>query len=192
MTETSPFKHLSGYERLDDENALGCHLSKLFCYHTNRNAWHGNPSEEVRGFGISFSDLSEKCEKERTQGTAFYIDEVPALAIIGKSHSLLIAARGSDPFKEASDLQLKGRSFEQIRNEILAPIKWKYRTDQFLIANAMLPLPTLPFNYYWAQPQGAGNRLRWYRNTTPPPRIEPSQPPSFSIVFLSSMTPPES
>ena len=172
MTEVSSFRPLFGYERIEDEVARGCQLSRLFCYHTNRNAWNGNPSEEVRGFGTSFADMAAKCEKERTQGTAFYIDEVPALAIIGKSHSLAIAVRGNTPFKEATDIELTSRSVQEIKETILAKLKWRYLTDQFLISNAMLPSATLPLNYYWAQPQGAGKRLRWFRNTTPPPNIE--------------------
>ncbi|QNN69433.1 hypothetical protein [Thermomonas carbonis] len=172
MTQVLPLKPLSSYERIEDENAVGAYLSKLFCYHTNRNAWHGNPSGEVRGFGTSFSELTTKCEQERTQGTTFYIDEVPALAILGKSHSLVIAVRGNAPFKDATHISFTGRSVQQIKDEILAPFKWTYLTDQFLVPNSALPPATFPFNYYWAQPQGAGKRLRWYRNTTSPPDIE--------------------
>lgn len=93
MTATEPvWKEVTRYRspEFEDEQALGCYLTKVFCYHTDRNAWWGTPTGEIRGYALSRKPLEDKIQNERTQGTRFNISELPAVAIMGKAHDLVI------------------------------------------------------------------------------------------------------
>lgn len=78
--------------RLGENIALGARAVKLFFLIRGRNAWHSTWVQHYSP-GAMTTDLQSalnNAEKRRTQGSAFYIDEWPALAIDTEAGVFLI------------------------------------------------------------------------------------------------------
>ncbi len=75
-------------------------------YHvsTTRNAWW---STTLHLGGLNFSNLlsaQDHCEAERIQGTYFRIFEIPALAICGEKHALVVTQVNADDILKSFDV----------------------------------------------------------------------------------------
>jgi hypothetical protein len=76
---------------------------RLFRLYSGRNAWWSVWVEDR--YGWFFSTISEAktfAEKLRTQGTVFYISELPALAVSSQNFLILLAQLSSRPFEHYS------------------------------------------------------------------------------------------
>jgi len=164
MTSTdSVWKEIFWYgtPSFDDEQALGCYLTKVFCYHTDRNAWWSTPTGEIRGYSLNKNSLEDKIEHERTQGTRFNISELPAVALMGKAHDLVIFEFDKTPFKDAEALKIAGNTLQGVYGSIRSSIPRAYGQHTYLASRGRPPIPILPFKTYESFPQGAGYRLGW-------------------------------
>lgn len=157
-----------------DEKAFGCYLTKVFCYHTDRNAWWSTSGGEIRGYALRKKPLEDKIEGERTQGTRFNISEIPALALVGSAHDLVIFDFSRAPFKEAKDLKPNGSSLQELQDSILPPSPHSYSYSVYLSSRGIPAVPILPFKTYESYPRGAGYRLGW--------RVRTEQAPDISYV----------
>ena len=164
MTSTEPvWKEISWYSTpsFEDEQAFGCYLTKVFCYHTDRNAWWSTPTGEIRGYSLNRKSLEDKIERERTQGTRFNISELPAIALMGKLHDLLIFEFSQTPLKEAQGVAVSGSTLQSLCNSVRASAPYTFSYKTYLAPRGRPPVPILPYKAYESFPQGAGYRLGW-------------------------------
>ncbi|MCG7879167.1 MAG: hypothetical protein JAY75_23000 [Candidatus Thiodiazotropha taylori] len=80
---------------LDAEIVTKAFVTKVFHLYQRRNEWvnwDGDTSLVKRtwsNFDLSLQEATDSAEKQRTQGTKFIVDEVPAICVLGKRYALL-------------------------------------------------------------------------------------------------------
>lgn len=75
---------------------------KLFYISDRRNAWHGTEVRRwyTKSFHLSFDSASRYAERLRTNGSVFYIREIPAICIeASKSCAIITEVNTLEPFK---------------------------------------------------------------------------------------------
>ncbi|MDD2739457.1 MAG: hypothetical protein PHR94_11040 [Methylomonas lenta] len=82
---------------LSSEQVARAFIIKVFHLYQTRNEWtnwSGDTSVVKRTwslFYMNLEDATDSSEAQRTQGTKFVIDELPALCVIGKRYALIAA-----------------------------------------------------------------------------------------------------
>ena len=145
-----------------------CFLSKIFHYWSGRNAYWGSWSTESPGFAsyaLDSEPLKTRIEGQRTQGTHFSIAEIPAIALMGAKHDLLLIDSSSTPFKSVPLESVSGCTLKAVAKSIQTHTSWRGKT--FLVSRGHSRLPILPFKIYDSFPQGQYLRLGWYAQRQP-------------------------
>ncbi|WP_177419081.1 hypothetical protein [endosymbiont of Lamellibrachia barhami] len=115
----------------DDELVSDAFLIKVYNLYQRRNEWGGIFSKTTvkerswEDYYLTLQDARDSAEEQRTQGTVFIIDEIPAICIIANSAVLLAAQLMSDnPFKNANCKRMKERRTLSNVNQQMHSDKW--------------------------------------------------------------------
>ena len=147
----------------DDEKVAACYVS------TVRHLAHGRrDSYRINQYGdhywsSSMEELTSLAERQRTQGRYFSIVEVPAIALMGTTKSLVVvdteAVRGGvgAPFSRTKIETCLGQTLYSLGNSIVSQNAYTFKA---WVASVSKPAE-LPFREYWSSPRGANIPLAW-------------------------------
>lgn len=160
-------RHIFWSRALDfeDEPVRSCFLSKVLRYTTWRNAYENRESTNYEPAGMSDSyalehgALKRRIEKERVRGTTFYIEELPAIALMGKKIDLLLTDSWWEPFERVCFDDVRGNTMAELGNAIMSSTSWS--GNAFLTARGSAPIPILPYRRYMSKSIGRTLPLMW-------------------------------
>ena len=148
----------------EDENLIGCKLSKVYYYSRLRNAYWSTTSNIYPGdfaFHFDLSIIKNRIERDRTRGTRFVIHEVPCIALIGKDDSIVImknSAESLKPFQSRildENFSLAGVNIK----EIFDKLKPLLGVHGFILDSKNVPDFASPIYQYSSEVIGANYRL---------------------------------
>lgn len=150
----------------------------LYLLIRGRNAWQSTWSQHYQGptsLGGTLDEAKRVAESWRTQGSTFYIHEIPALLLNGRQSAVVVADfRGRDPFGGWDT----GRKQELASGEPLfsaahALVRWhnfplhRPLPPSVIVANPSTDdalqrlMPTQESRHWKSQSNGAGYKLKW-------------------------------
>lgn len=107
------------------EKIISCVAARIFFFYAGRNAWnstwvHVHPAGNA--FGLTADEAKEKVERERVQGSTWWIDELPACVFSGKEYTLLLTEINSvNPLSNCLTTPIRGFSIKEIANSFIPP-----------------------------------------------------------------------
>lgn len=166
------WKRLSNLDQppvgIANEPILSCFLSKVFHFHEGRNVYAGrdvyggNWATRYPGdasFHLDQAVLKKQIERQRKQGSQFTLTELPALALMGRHHDLLLFQTwGSAPFKQVPRKVISGKTMLEVARSIY---EHEHRLNTFILPRGKTWRPILPFKTFRSVPQGTDYSLDW-------------------------------
>jgi hypothetical protein len=149
----------------EDEPVRSCFLSKVLHYSTWRNAYENRESTNLEPAGVSDSyaleheTLKRRIEKERVRGTKFILNELPAIALMGKKIDLLLTDSWWEPFEDVRFDGVSGKTMAELGNAIKSSTSWS--GSAFLTTRGSAPIPILPYRRYVSKSVGRMAPLMW-------------------------------
>ncbi|HMM57878.1 MAG TPA: hypothetical protein PKD77_09875 [Rudaea sp.] len=158
---TSSWKEISlyGTPSFPDEIVLSCYLARIFAYYTDRNAWWGSRAGECKGFFCKRNEIERKIENERTRGTIYSINELPAICLIGKTHNLVFFDLEEKLFEKAQSAQIQENKMHSLSSAIKSA--GTYGCQAYLAHRQVPSIALFPFKTYTSHPKGADQPLEW-------------------------------
>ena len=147
---------------LSTNEVRGCYLCKLYFVSYGRNAYNWTWTSKYPGddaFHKSREAAQEHAERQRVQGSRFYIDEIPALAFPITNTSLVVTEINTSlPFERYLRRAPKSRKASDIA-AYFTP--WRINTIQRFFVEDDISVPFLPLRRTYSKSDGTYYKLRW-------------------------------
>ena len=148
--------------------ADGCYIGKLFVLREVRG--YCRPRHAFLGDHLTYALdrylAQRRAEWCRKQGSAFTIEELPALIVTSCALALIVCDTGtSEPFKYTNDVFAGPKTLRRIGVKFKPHSPLSMNVRRFLTPELLVPHARLPFYRWHSHLRGAGGRLGWHPTT---------------------------
>ena len=154
-------KDLSATVELENQEAIGCYLSKIFHFSEGRSAYWGSWSETYPGdnsFSLNPKKIKQIIEGKRKQGSQFTLSEIPAINIMGETCDIVLFQSRRGYPTEDKQIEFEGYTLVETVKKIC---ELDVSISTFLAPKLSARIAIMPYKTFRSVSQGPYYKLGW-------------------------------